>query len=245
MSKITVIIPARYASVRFPGKPLALIGGVPMIERVYRQAEKAEVDEVIAAVDDARVRDAVENFGGSAVMTDPALPNGTARCAAAARRRGIKEGFVINIQGDEPFIAPEQINRTASLLREGKAPIATLVSPAVSEKEILDPNRVKAVTDRKGRALYFSRAPLPFRRDGNYADHARSYLIHIGIYGFQAEVLHALEGLPTGTLEAAESLEQLGWLENGYLINTAQTSERTDAVDTPEDLEALQKKFFL
>lgn len=245
MSKVTVIIPARYASTRFPGKPLALIGGVPMIERVYRRAEKAEVDRVIVATDDARIREAVEKFGGTAVMTDPSLPNGTARCAAAARSLGITDGFVINIQGDEPFIAPEQINLTARLLREEGAPVATLVSPAVSEKEILDPNRVKAVTDRKGRALYFSRAPIPFRRDGNYADHAGSYLIHIGIYGFQAKVLHALEGLPSGTLEDAESLEQLGWLENGYLIYTARTSERTDAVDTPEDLEALQKKFFL
>lgn len=245
MSKVTVIIPARYASVRFPGKPLALIGGVPMIERVYRQAQKAEVDRVIVATDDARIREAVENFGGTAVMTDPALPNGTARCAAAARSLGIHDGFIINIQGDEPFIAPEQINLTASLLRDGGAPIATLVSPAVSEKEILDPNRVKAVIDREGRALYFSRAAIPFRRDGIYAETIDSYLIHIGIYGFQAEVLHALDGLSGGVLEAAESLEQLGWLENGYLIYTARTAERTDAVDTPEDLEVLQKKFFL
>lgn len=246
MAKCTGIIPARYASTRFPGKPLALIGGIPMIERVYRQAEKSEVDEVIVATDDERIRQAVEKFGGRAVMTSSDIGTGTERCRAVVKALGLREGCVINIQGDEPFIEPGQINRVISLLENPTAGIATLVSPAVSEKEVNDPNRVKAVLDRKGRALYFSRLPVPYYRSAKAeGDPFDGYLIHLGIYGFQTEVLLELESLTEGVLEAAESLEQLRWLENGYHIYTDVTPLRSDSVDSPEDLEALQKKFFL
>jgi len=217
-----------------------------MIERVYRQAEKSEADHVIVATDDERIREAVEKFGGRAVMTSPECGTGTERCREVVKTLGLTDGSVINIQGDEPFIEPEQINRVIALTKKTDVGIATLVSPAVSEKEVKDPNRVKAVLDRRGRALYFSRLPVPYHRD---SDGQRvtfeGHFIHLGIYGFKTEVLKALEGLPEGVLEAAESLEQLRWLENGYHIYTDITPLRADAVDTPEDLEALQKKFFL
>lgn len=247
MAPRTGIIPARYGSTRFPGKPLALIGGVPMIERVYRQALQSELDEVVVATDDARILEVVEGFGGRAVMTDPAIGSGTERCRAVVKTLGYTDGMVVNIQGDEPFIAPQEINRVLHLLEKNHVGIATLVSPAQSVAEVTDPNRVKAVVGVDGRALYFSRQPIPYRRgaQGAIENHLADYHIHIGIYGFATPTLLALESLPEGQLEKAEQLEQLRWLEHGYSIYTAPTTVRAEAVDTPEDLEAIQKRYFL
>ena len=237
------IIPARYASTRFPGKPLALIHGVPMIERVYRQARKSALDKILVATDDERIADCVKNFGGNVVMTDPDLPSGTDRCRAALIESGIKAKLVVNIQGDEPLIDPEQINMVLRLLRGHAVNIATLISPALSKEEIENVNRVKVVADRNGKALYFSRLPIPFSK--NISETISSYHIHLGIYGFNASTLIELGELNTGLLEQSESLEQLRWLENGYTIYTSKTNERADSVDTPEDLENIEKKYFL
>jgi len=237
------IIPARYASTRLPGKPLALIGGVPMIERVYRQAEKSELDKILVATDDERIADCVKNFGGNVIMTNPDLQSGTDRCRAAMRESGINAKLVVNIQGDEPMIDPDQINAVLRLLRGHAVNIATLISPALSREEIENENRVKVVTDRNGKALYFSRLPIPFSKDREYQ--ISKYNIHLGIYGFNARTLIELGELSSGELEQCESLEQLRWLENGYTIYTATTDERADSVDTPQDLENIEKKYFL
>lgn len=241
------IIPARYGSTRFPGKPLALIGGVSMIERVYQQASKANLDLVVVATDDERIVKAVEQFGGKAIMTSPEIGTGTERCRAALKTLGISKGVVVNIQGDEPFIEPEQIDQVLQLLEKPEVYIATLVSPALSAKEVDDPNRVKVVLDKQDRGLYFSRLPIPYHRESGQkaAMDPSQFHIHLGIYGFKTQTFLELESLAPSTLELAENLEQLRWRENGYHIYTAITESRADAVDTPEDLEALQKKFFL
>lgn len=247
MTQRIAIIPARYGSTRFPGKPLALIGGLTMIERVYRQCEKAKLDQVIVATDDERIAEVVTKFGGKPVMTSTTLGSGTERCREVVKQLNITSGHVVNVQGDEPFIAPEQINKVLDLLKDPEVGIATLVSPALSANEITDPNRVKAVVDRRGRAMYFSRQAIPHYRDRKLSgeEFKEAYLIHLGIYGFKTEILLEIENLQPSPLEAAENLEQLRWLENGYAIHTAWTHERADAVDTPQDLEAIQKKYFL
>lgn len=237
------IIPARYASTRFPGKPLALINGVPMIERVYRQAEKSDLDKIVVATDDDRIANCVKNFGGNVVMTSPDLPSGTDRCRAAIEESGIAAKYVVNIQGDEPMIDPQQINMVLRLLRGHAVNIATLISPALSREEVENENRVKVVTDRNGKALYFSRLPIPFSKSKDFQ--ISLYHIHLGIYGFNVRTLMELGELNTGQLEQSESLEQLRWLENGYTIYTAKTTERADSVDTPEDLDNIEKKYFL
>ncbi len=237
------IIPARYGSTRFPGKPLAMIGGKTMIERVYNQAKKANLDKVVVATDDERIADAVRAFGGNYVMTDSDLPSGTDRCRAAMNEVGQAE-MVINIQGDEPFIDPEQINQIIALLEKGHVDIATLISPAESDDEIQNPNRVKAVVSKQGKALYFSRLPIPFIRDSSMKTEMPLF-IHLGIYGFKGVVLNQLATLEQSHLERCESLEQLRWLENDYNIYTGITESRADAVDTPEDLIFIEKKFFL
>src|SRR5690554_180862 len=237
------IIPARYASTRFPGKPLAKIGGVPMIERVYKQAVKSNLDKVLIATDDERIVECVKGFGGNVVMTNPDLPTGTDRCREALELSKIKAKWVVNIQGDEPFIDPEQINDILQLLHGHNVNIATMISPALSIEEIENINRVKVVTGKNGKALYFSRLPIPFSK--TMKDKVSNYFIHLGIYGFTGVVLHELGQLSTSALERSESLEQLRWLENGYSIYTVKTNERADSVDTPEDLEKLEKKYFL
>ncbi len=237
------IIPARYGSTRFPGKPLIDIGGVTMIERVYRQASQSQLNAVLVATDDSRIADEVARFGGWVVRTSPDCPSGTDRCREALDIIGWNCENVINIQGDEPFIDPEQINQVLHLLHRTEVGIATLVSPAQSAEEVLNPNRVKAVTDYMGRALYFSRSPIPYDRTGK--KNFESYLIHLGIYGFKADVLADISELSPGVLEGTESLEQLRWLENGYAIYTDISSERADSIDTPEDLRAIKKKLLL
>ena len=235
------IIPARYASTRFPGKPLVMIDGKPMIQCVYEQALKSELDAVVVATDDIRIADAVRSFGGNVVMTSENHPSGTDRCAEALENFKGDWKAVVNIQGDEPYIQPSQINAIASLLKSG-APIATLVKKIDSVEELTNINSPKVVISSNGNALYFSRQPIPFQKGvaiNDWLNHG-TYYKHIGIYGYQAEVLPKLTQLKQGVLEMAESLEQLRWLENGYSIMTAETTENTVAIDTPEDLSRLK-----
>jgi 3-deoxy-manno-octulosonate cytidylyltransferase (CMP-KDO synthetase) len=241
------IIPARYGSTRFPGKPLALIGGKTMIERVYAQASKANLDQVVVATDNDKIASEVLRFGGIVAMTDSALPSGTDRCKAALDVLDLHPDFVVNIQGDEPFIDPRQINQVLQLLERPESGIATLISPGTDDEEINNPNRVKAVVDKDGRALYFSRQAIPYLKSATTGQWhlSHTYYIHLGIYGFRTSVLRSIVDLEQSALEQAESLEQLRWLENGYPIYTAITELRADAVDTPEDLKAIEKKFFL
>jgi 3-deoxy-manno-octulosonate cytidylyltransferase (CMP-KDO synthetase) len=235
------IIPARYASTRFPGKPLVIIDGKPMIQRVYEQALKSNLDAIVVATDDVRIADAVRSFGGNVVMTSENHPSGTDRCAEALVNFEGDWKAVVNIQGDEPYIQPSQINAIASLLKNG-APIATLVKKIDSIEELTNINSPKVVLSNKGDALYFSRQPIPFQKGVNINDWLShgTYYKHIGIYGYQSEVLPQLTKLKQGILEMAESLEQLRWLENGYSIMTAETTENTVAIDTPEDLSRLK-----
>lgn len=235
------IIPARYASTRFPGKPLVMIDGKPMIQRVYEQALKSELDAVVVATDDVRIADAVRSFGGNVVMTSENHPSGTDRCAEALVNFEGDWKAVVNIQGDEPYIQPSQINAIASLLKNG-APIATLVKKIDSTEELTNINSPKVVISSNGNALYFSRQPIPFQKGiaiNDWLIHG-TYYKHIGIYGYQSTVLPKLTQLKQGVLEMAESLEQLRWLENGYSIMTAETTENTIAIDTPEDLSRLK-----
>ncbi len=240
------IIPARYASTRFPGKPLAIIGGKPMIQRVYEQAKKA-LEHVVVATDDERIFNCVTSFGGQAVMTSPDHPCGTNRCFEAYEKCGTSADVVINIQGDEPFIQPEQIE-----LLKGCFPtdIATLVkpfSPADGMEALRNPNSPKVVIGN-GRALYFSRSVIPYLRGINEEEwlneaerRGMPFHKHIGLYAYRADVLRELVQLPQSPLEKAESLEQLRWLEAGYEIRVAQTHTQTIGIDTPEDLAAAEK----
>ncbi|MBO4621291.1 MAG: 3-deoxy-manno-octulosonate cytidylyltransferase [Paludibacteraceae bacterium] len=238
------IIPARYASTRFPGKPLALLGGKPVIQHVYEQARKA-LDEVVVATDDQRIYDAVEAFGGRAVMTREDHPCGTNRCLEAVRKTCASFGandVVINVQGDEPFIQPEQIELLKSCF---PTDIATLVKPFTEEdgpEALKNPNSPKVVV-ADGRALYFSRSVIPYLRGVEEKEWIREsirrgtpYYKHIGMYAYRASVLEQLVALPQSPLEKTESLEQLRWLEAGYAIRVAVTDTQTIGIDTPEDL---------
>jgi len=238
------IIPARYGSTRFPGKPLAMIDGVMMVERVYRSAREA-LGRAVVATDDERILEAVKSFGGEAVMTSVTCPNGTSRVAEAYRILGCRENIVVNVQGDEPYVRPAQIRAVAEVLaRRPDADISTLAlrfDPADGFESLFDPNRVKMVRDYEGRALYFSRSIVPYVRDVPWQKWIESFTfyIHVGMYGFRGDVLGRLVGLSTSPLDAAENLEQLRWLYHGYRIYTAETSLRTYPVDTPEDLARL------
>ncbi len=233
------IIPARYASTRFPGKPLAMIGGKSMIERVYLQARAATaLAAVVVATDDDRIADHVRGFGGIVVMTHPDHQSGTDRCAEVLQKMEGQWDAVVNIQGDEPFIAPEQINLLAECLSEKEVQIATLVKKITEITELLNPNSPKVVLAENHDALYFSRQALPFYKGRDIEEwlSQHTYYKHVGIYGYKADVLPGLTALPQGKLEKAESLEQLRWLENGYRIRTSVTNFETIAIDTPEDL---------
>ena len=215
-----------------------------MIERVYLQAKKANLDHVLVATDDERIYECVKSFNGDAVMTSAEIPTGTDRCREALLKSGIVADSVINIQGDEPFINPNQIDMVSALLEREKVEIATLVSPAKDMLEVENPNRVKAVLAKNHRVLYFSRAPIPYQKELTVRS-ISDYFIHLGIYGFKASTLIELAKLEQSSLEIAERLEQLRWLQNGYDLYAGISSERADAVDTPEDLQHLEKKFFL
>lgn len=241
--KFIAIVPARYQSTRFPGKPLVLINNKPMIQWVYEHIVNA-VDEAWVATDDERIFKAVENFGGKAIETLPTHQSGTDRCAEAALKIEKKYDFdvVINVQGDEPFIQAKQIELLKSCFST-TAEIATLIKKIDSTEELFNPNRPKVVTDNEQNALYFSRSPIPFVRgyENKYWISSHTFWAHIGMYAYKKEVLQKISRLNQGVLEKAESLEQLRWLENGYKIKTAVTDHQSIGIDTPEDLEqALQ-----
>ncbi len=244
--KIAGIIPARYGSTRFPGKPLADIGGKTMIHRVYEQASKAEkLSAVIVATDDERIINEVESFGGRAVMTSEKHGSGTERCAEVVERlenSGSQFDVVINIQGDEPFLDPSQIDLLADMFSNDHVEIATLIRKISDTADLENPNVVKVVTGNDNQALYFSRSAIPFFRGLPKEDWTdkHTYFSHVGIYAYRTPVLKKIVTLPQGKLEKCESLEQLRWLENGLSIHVQQTDMESFAVDTPEDL----SKFF-
>lgn len=240
--KFIGIIPARYASTRFPGKPLADIGGMTMIERVCRQASKA-LSEVIVATDDIRIADTVAAFGGRAVMTSPDHRSGTDRCYEAYCLSGSDADVVINIQGDEPFIASSQIEALKDCFDIPGTRLATLVrrfDPAAGWDALFNPNTPKVVLDDSMHALYFSRSIIPYVRNRPWQEWIDSAVFHthVGLYGYRADALAEIVRLPQSPLELAESLEQLRWLQAGYSIQAALTDEPTIGIDTPADLEA-------
>jgi 3-deoxy-manno-octulosonate cytidylyltransferase (CMP-KDO synthetase) len=239
--QILGIIPARYASSRFPGKPLVDIAGKSMIQRVYEQAKKCtDLTEVIVATDDNRIFDHVTAFGGVAVMTSPDHQSGTDRCAEVALAHP-QYHVVINIQGDEPYIDPEQITKLAGCFATPETQIATLVKQVKTEQELHNPNTPKVIVNKLSEAAYFSRSAIPHIRGEEQANWLEFYPFfkHIGIYGYRADVLQEITKLPISALEKAESLEQLRWIENGYRIKVAETELETYAVDTPEDVDKL------
>ncbi|MEZ5070189.1 MAG: 3-deoxy-manno-octulosonate cytidylyltransferase [Bacteroidales bacterium] len=235
------IIPARYASTRFPGKPLALLRGKPMIQWVYEGASRV-LDHLAVATDDRRIQEAVRGFGGRSVLTSNEHRTGTERCAEALHILEEEEGrtfeFVLNVQGDEPLVDAGSLRLLADGLREGNAPVATLIRKESDPVERNDPNRVKVVVDHNRMALYFSRARIPYPRDEGFA--APVY-IHLGLYGYRADTLKELVSLPEPPLEQAEALEQLRWLYHGFRIQTCVSAHVSQGVDTPEDLAMLEK----
>ncbi len=238
------IIPARFQSTRFPGKPLALLGGKPIIQWVYENAKKA-LDQVYVATDDERIFQAVGAFGGKAVYTSANHQSGTDRCAEAAQKLTEQHIFdvVINIQGDEPFIRPEQVESLKACFGSPRTEIATLIKPITNASEITNMNRPKVVVNKNQEAMYFSRSPIPFVRDSPPEEwiNRNTFYSHVGMYAYRFDILLQLTRLPLGILEKAESLEQLRWLENGYLIKTALTMFENIGIDTPEDLEYARK----
>ena len=247
--KFTAVIPARYASTRFPGKPLAMLGGKTVIQRVYEQAASV-LSEVYVATDDERILSAVEAFGGRAVMTRTDHKSGTDRIEEAVEKiekQGMdKEGqgdVIINIQGDEPFVQPSQIKTLMSLFDDPETQIGTLGKRFESMEAVQNPNSPKIVTDHRGFALYFSRSVIPFIRGIEVEDWLSHYpfLKHLGVYAYRREVLAEVTKLPQGVLEKAESLEQLRWLENGYRIRVGMTEVETVGIDTPADLERAEQ----
>ncbi len=234
------IIPARYASTRFPGKPLVNIKGKTMIRRVYEQAQQsAALSGVFVATDDQRIVDEVNSFGGNVLMTSSNHPSGTDRCFEALEKLGkTKYDVVVNIQGDEPFIHPEQITKVVKCFDHKHVQIATLAHKLSNPADITNSSIVKITRNIHGEALYFSRSPIPFIR-GTENDHwaeAYPFLKHIGIYAYRSDVLEQIVKLPASSLEKAESLEQLRWLENGYTLKVELTNQESFPVDTPEDL---------
>ena len=247
MNKFIGIIPARYASSRFPGKPLADIGGITMIERVYRQVKK-ELDQVFVATDDDRIFDTVQSFGGKAIMTSTEHRSGTDRVNEAYHEIDTYANIIINIQGDEPFVAPEQIATIKKCFDDPDTQIATLArkyDAANGFEGLFDPNKVKVIFDNNDFAIYFSRAILPYVRNYKWNEwlQHRDFYIHVGMYAYRSDVLDNVTKLPQSSLELAESLEQLRWLQNGYKIKVALTDAPTFGIDTPEDLEQAKKLF--
>ena len=238
--KLLAIIPARYASSRFPAKPLAMLGGKLVVERVYEQVRKV-VNKVVVATDDERIYNAVVAFGGEAIMTSANNKSGTDRCAEAYEKLGYDADIVLNIQGDEPFIAPEQIEALIACFDNKATDIATLVKPFAAEDniEVLEsPNSPKVVINEIGEAIYFSRSVVPYLRDIERSEWLKHHTFykHIGIYAFRAKILKEVTTLPQSPLEKAEKLEQLRWLEGGYKIGVGVTNIETIGIDTPEDL---------
>lgn len=237
--KFLAIIPARYASTRFPAKPLAILGGKPVIQHVYERVSK--VLDAVVATDDERIYDAVKAFGGRVVMTSTEHRTGTDRCLEAYHNFGVNADVVINVQGDEPFIAEEQIQGLMQCFDNPQTDIATLIKPFPADTkfdELSNPNTPKVITNPQGQALYFSRSVIPYLRGKAKNEWAslRTYYKHIGIYAYRTEILKKITQMSQTPLELAESLEQLRWLENGLIIQTAVTNIETIGIDTPEDL---------
>lgn len=238
------IIPARFQSTRFPGKPLVLLHGKPIVQWVYENAQKS-LDEVYVATDDERIFRAVEAFGGKAIYTSAHHQSGTDRCAEAVQElsKKIPVDVVVNIQGDEPFIRSEQVEGLKSCFSYPDTQIATLIKQITQGDEIFNINRPKVVINQNQEALYFSRSPIPFVRGSSQDEwlSQTNFYSHIGMYAYRFDILLELTRLPVGALEKAESLEQLRWLENGYRIKTALTPFENIGIDTPEDLENAKK----
>ena len=236
--KFIGIIPARYASTRFPGKPLALLGGRPVIQHVYEKVVAA-IGEAYVATDDQRIFEVVKAFGGQAVMTRSDHQSGTDRIEEACEKIGTDADVIINIQGDEPFVAVSQIETLKGLFNHPQTQIGTLGKRFESMEAVMNPNSPKIVTDKSGFALYFSRSVVPYIRGKEqdvWINHF-PYLKHLGIYAYRRETLYEITHLPSSSLELAESLEQLRWLENGYRIRVGITEVETVGIDTPEDLQ--------
>ena len=240
--KFTAIIPARYASTRFPGKPLAMLGGKAVIQRVYEQAVSI-LGEAYVATDDERILSAVRAFGGQAVMTRTDHKSGTDRIQEAAEKVATDADVIINIQGDEPFIQASQIETLCRLFDEPSTQIATLGKRFESMEAVMNPNSPKVVCDINGFALYFSRSVIPFIRgiDSQEWFGHFPFLKHLGIYAYRREVLSEVTRLPQSPLEQAESLEQLRWLQNGYRIRVGETDVETVGIDTPDDLQRAEQ----
>jgi len=236
--KFIGIIPARYASTRFPGKPLAVLGGKTVIQRVYEQVVDV-LGEAYVATDDERIFNAVENFGGQAVMTRNDHKSGTDRIEEAAEKLNTTADVIINVQGDEPFIQRSQLETVKMLFNDAQVQIGTLGKPFESIEAVENANSPKIVTDVKGYALYFSRSIIPYVRGKERTEWLSSFtfLKHIGLYAYRREVLRDITKLPQSPLELAESLEQIRWLQNGYRIKVGLTNVETVGIDTPEDLQ--------
>lgn len=239
--KFIGIIPARYGSSRFPGKPLADMAGKPMIQRVYEQVKKA-LDEVWVATDDERIIKAVETFGGKAVLTSPDHKSGTDRSNEAYTKIGLGFDVIINIQGDEPFIQPQQIETLKACFDTKETELATLVKPFKKEdgfEALFNPNSPKVILNKNSEAIYFSRSIIPYIRDVHHQEwlDKHTFYKHIGMYAYRADILREITLLSQSTLELAESLEQLRWIENGYKIKVGLTDIETIGIDTPEDME--------
>ncbi|MFO7617687.1 MAG: 3-deoxy-manno-octulosonate cytidylyltransferase [Bacteroidales bacterium] len=241
---LLAVIPARWGSSRFPGKPLVLIQGIPMVVRVYQRVA-SHIRNVVIATDDERIALEANRFGAEVVLTSPHHPNGTSRCAEAAKNysalRQVRFDWVINVQGDEPLIDPIDLDTLAGLISRPGVEIATLVKAETSQAIIKNPNRVKVVLDRQGYALYFSRLPVPFIRQPLPGGFTPVFHTHVGVYAFKTDTLERIATLPTGPAAITESLEQLAWMEHGYRILCGLTGSESFGVDTPEDLEELLK----
>jgi 3-deoxy-manno-octulosonate cytidylyltransferase (CMP-KDO synthetase) len=238
--KIIGVIPARYASSRFPAKVLAKINGKPIIQWVYERAKKAKsLSKVVVATDHLKVKEAVEAFGGEVVMTKTEHPSGTDRCFEALQQQREQYDFLINIQGDEPFIQPKQIDILADCLQDKNTQIATLINPISEQEDLFNKNVVKVVYNQSKKAIYFSRHPIPYLRNHPHDEWLKQHIFyrHIGIYAYRTDVLDALTNLEPSWLERCESLEQLRWLENEYSIHVAVSPYHSMGIDTPEDLE--------
>jgi len=244
--KVIAVIPARWASKRFPGKVLADINGKSMIRRVYEQINKSDIPEqVIVATDDERIREHVEQFGGRVVITGPHHRNGTERCNEAAKKihEEMPVDLVINVQGDEPFLDPAMITQLVSCFHDAKTNIATLIKKIQTSDDLYDPSVVKVVTDQSGKALYFSRAAVPWLRNIDQKEWLQKHCFykHIGIYAYRSSVLNMISTLKATPLELSESLEQLRWLENGFPVMTKITEYESIGIDTPDDLLKVSK----
>lgn len=245
--KVVAIIPARFASTRYPGKPLVDLGGKPMIQRTYEQVASVQGwDQIIVATDDERIFKVARSFGADVMMTSNKHLSGTDRCAEVLQNLRGDIDYVVNIQGDEPYIEPQQLIEITNALPLN-APILTLVKQITTIDNLFNPNCPKVVLNNKNQALYFSRHAIPYMRGLPQEDWLSNhrYFKHIGLYAYRAEILISLSKLPASDLEASEALEQLRWLQNGFLIQTVETQFETIGIDSPEDLEKIKKLGFL